>query len=312
LADVPKPQVFIGSSTESWAIATAVQARMAGVAHCTVWDQGVFPLGGYTLETLIASAGKYDFALFIFGADDLAEIRGQTLLVTRDNVVLELGLFMGVLGRERVFVLQPGPRTGAPPMHLPSDLAGLTTGVFDATRPDENWLAEVAPFCQQVTKRIESWRVAQSETPHGDDNRDITGVASIDERFVIRADSTRADVRRITYKPMPATISIRGSKVEASGHMISSGALEFDGQVAAQGVYYAGIAYMTYTAVDERQRHKFKGLLLVRVPPMGKVHGLWLTDDHIDPGVRSTVVGDFVLEVGDQNLSDQDHAIQAS
>jgi CRP/FNR family transcriptional regulator, cyclic AMP receptor protein len=51
--------------------------------------------------------------------DDTLQIRDIVYQVPRDNVVFEAGLFMGRLGRRRVFVVAPMQEKA----HLPSDLA---------------------------------------------------------------------------------------------------------------------------------------------------------------------------------------------
>ena len=45
--------MFIGSSQEGLAIAKAIQANLDYYCETTVWSQGVFGLGGGTLETLV-------------------------------------------------------------------------------------------------------------------------------------------------------------------------------------------------------------------------------------------------------------------
>jgi hypothetical protein len=64
--------------------------------------------------------GRVQAAAFIFREDDEAVISEESFAVTRDNVVLECGLFTGVLGRRKCAVFVRGnPR-------IPSDLKGVT------------------------------------------------------------------------------------------------------------------------------------------------------------------------------------------
>lgn len=87
-----------------------------------MWDQGTFGASEYGLESLVAAAREADFAVLVATPDDTVTSRDTTAASPRDNVLFELGLFMGALGVERVFILSPAE----PPVRLPSDLAGLT------------------------------------------------------------------------------------------------------------------------------------------------------------------------------------------
>lgn len=63
-----------------------------------------------------------DFAALVFTADDLTVSRGKAANSPRDNVVFELGLLMGSLGRDRVFIVKPKKVD----IKVPSDLLGVT------------------------------------------------------------------------------------------------------------------------------------------------------------------------------------------
>ena len=120
-------------------------------AECTVWTHGVFKLSTAFLDDLMRLVGDSDFGIFVFSPDDTVEIRGKLFSAPRDNVVYELGLFSGELGRDRCFFVTPL----AGDVHIPSDLLGITPGEYDAGRSDKNWEAAVGPFCTKVRKAIE-------------------------------------------------------------------------------------------------------------------------------------------------------------
>ena len=66
------PRVFIGSSTESKKAAMAVKKALDNVAETVVWTQkNVFEPGKFTLESLEENARRSDFAVMVFGPDDL-------------------------------------------------------------------------------------------------------------------------------------------------------------------------------------------------------------------------------------------------
>ena len=117
-----RPTVFIGSSKEGLNIAEALQANMDEYCEVTVWSQGAFGLGEGNLEALVRLKNEFDFAILILTSDDLSISRGKRSHSPCDNVLFELGLFIGSLGRERTFAIYD--RTA--PMKLPSDLAGVS------------------------------------------------------------------------------------------------------------------------------------------------------------------------------------------
>jgi len=118
------PHVFIGSSTEGLEIGRHLQLDLerAGTCMVTRWDQGIFQASTYTIPRLEEAARRADFAILIATADDTVTIRGEKQNVARDNVVFELGLFIGALGLERTFIVADRTQD----LQLPSDLAGLT------------------------------------------------------------------------------------------------------------------------------------------------------------------------------------------
>ena len=125
-----KPKLFIGSSQKNLRVAQALADRLEEVAEVKVWDEGVFGLNQNFLETLLTSLQEYDFAAFILAPDDMTMSQDVTKPSPRDNVLFESGLFMAVLGRERVFLVYD--QTVA--LKIPSDLAGVTLAPYDGTR----------------------------------------------------------------------------------------------------------------------------------------------------------------------------------
>ncbi|MBD3630983.1 nucleotide-binding protein [Cyclobacterium sp.] len=149
-----RPRVFIGSSTEQLSIAYAIQANLDHDAQVTVWTQGVFRLSKSALESLMDSLDLFDFAIFVFHPDDITRIRNSSFETVRDNVVFELGLFLGKLGKDKVFFLVPCNSEG---LHLPTDLLGIAPGTFDSNREDGNIAASVGPFCNQVRNHLKEF-----------------------------------------------------------------------------------------------------------------------------------------------------------
>lgn len=147
-----KPNIFIGSSVEGLKLAYAIQENLEYDAHCIVWSQGVFKLSGNTLSDLEKKGGEVDFAVFVCSPDDELLKRDEKGLAVRDNVIFELGLFIGKLGRERVFFVLP---RNVEEIHFPTDLLGITQGTFDSSNVNGQ-KAALGPFCNKVRERVEA------------------------------------------------------------------------------------------------------------------------------------------------------------
>lgn len=146
-----KPQIFVGSSSESIDYAYAVQKNLEPVSDVTVWDQGIFNLNNATLDDLISSLGKMDFAVFIFSPHDKLNMRDKESQVVRDNVIFEFGLFVGRLGKERSFFIIP---KDAQDLHLPTDLLGIKPAKYDAGRKELQ--AALGSACFEIKQIIKS------------------------------------------------------------------------------------------------------------------------------------------------------------
>ena len=146
-----KPQVFVASSVEGLDVAYAVQELLEHNAECTVWDQGVFEPSSYTMIDLIERLKISDFGIFVFSIDDTARIRGEEEKIVRDNVILELGLFMGAIGQKNCFIIIPNSNEK---IHLPTDLTGITLLKYDAKRKDRNLNAALGPSVNKIRNVI--------------------------------------------------------------------------------------------------------------------------------------------------------------
>lgn len=126
--------VFIGSSSEGKDVAERLAARLDnyGSVETKIWTQGVFDIGTHVLDGLIQQASTADFAILVLSPDDAVESREVRSQAPRDNVIFELGLFIGALGKDRTYMVQPD---GAP-LKLPSDLAGITQARYNPARSD--------------------------------------------------------------------------------------------------------------------------------------------------------------------------------
>jgi O-acetyl-ADP-ribose deacetylase (regulator of RNase III) len=143
-----KPRVFIGSSKEHLALAYAIQECLDHDADVTVWTQSVFELSKSGLESLLALLDRVDYGVFVFAPDDLVTMRGKRMKSARDNVVFELVLFMGRLGRGRGFIIAPEGHS----LHLPTDLLGTMPATYNALRAETEPTPALALACNAIRR----------------------------------------------------------------------------------------------------------------------------------------------------------------
>jgi predicted nucleotide-binding protein len=140
------PLLFIGSSSEGLSTAERIYDGLREapvVMH--LWHEDVFQASDTSIESLVDATGSIDFAALILTADDVTFSRRQKLPSPRDNVVFELGLFIGAIGRKRVLILKPR----AVDIKIPSDLFGVTCIPYASRGKDS-----IHNVCARVEKII--------------------------------------------------------------------------------------------------------------------------------------------------------------
>ena len=196
---VRKPRLFIGSSAESLAVAHAIQENLDFDAECTVWTQGLFRPTQQALGELLRAMKGTDFAAFVFSPDDLTLMRGIEHRVVRDNVIFELGLFMGHLGPQRCFMVAP---RSSPKLHLPTDLLGLGVLGYEDRRGDGNELAALGSACNAMRRAFRS----TGAEPLVQGTTTLEAGAQKLERLIKQWDSAALQQDRALLRSMPMNI----------------------------------------------------------------------------------------------------------
>src|SRR5262245_14544581 len=147
-----KPRIFLGSTGKQEKLLEALTRGLEDVAHVEPWTTSFNP-GTTTLERLLELTREVDFAAFVFALDDwttnsapASDPAAPGQASPRDNVVFEAGLFGGVLGMRRTFILH------ASGSKLPSDLLGLTSVRYG----EASAAAEIEVINQKLRKAIEN------------------------------------------------------------------------------------------------------------------------------------------------------------
>jgi len=148
-----RPIVFVGSSTIGLDAAHAVQHQLQSlrnVAQVRIWNELVDSISQGILESLVSKLPTFDFGVLIFTPDDPIRSGGEDLFAVRDNVLVELGLCIGRLTRERTFVLAADDVK----LKIPSDLGGIIYGRFKLQNRYDELLSEVGPACSSIASAI--------------------------------------------------------------------------------------------------------------------------------------------------------------
>jgi hypothetical protein len=222
-------KIFVGSSSQSLPLVREIGAWLQEAGHEVYpWDSYCKP-GAFILDELQAAARHVDAAVLIFAEDDRIS-DPETKHVTRDNVLIEFGLFVATLGTRRAIIC----RDEAP--NHPSDLAGLVYIDVSAKhrmrgrRELEGWVSRLAAsepkradqetvgvrscFPTELFKRLlidaTQIRILQTFIPHA------AHLASFDGEL-LRAITAKSQVEVLLCDPWSPVCQIRQSALDPEG-----------------------------------------------------------------------------------------------
>lgn len=279
-----KPRIFLGSSGKQAKFLQALTRGLEGVADVEPWT-ATFNPGTTTLGRLVELTREVDFAAFVFAQDDWtsrepatqdAAAAGAGQASPRDNVVFEAGLFGGVLGMERTFILHAN---GA---KLPTDLLGLTCVRYG----DASEAAEVKAVNQKVRKAIE----------------DIGALSRIEGlwwQFSL--------TERTTLEPSAVSL-LRVSRDRERMLEVNGRAWQEDGTLSAR--YWSeaaketrGPAGVFYAWKGERPRHPnapaIHGTAEIKLESEDRASGYWITRSDADPTLNARTSGVYLRAEAD-------------
>ncbi|MCV2366736.1 nucleotide-binding protein [Roseateles oligotrophus] len=274
-----KPTLFIGSSTQGSEIAYEIQAQLKSHADTTVWNQGLFELSSGTLEQLDRSVQEFDFAVLVLSTDDFVLSKGGEAQAPRDNVIFELGLFMGRLGRNRTFVV----RSEQANFKLPSDLAGITLATYDPQRAAANLAAALGPACNEIRKSIARERV-RDELPSDQVIEEIHCRGRFRDSYI----STDLVLEPIEDAQLNAYEDIEDARIRLTADRASfvcstsltrPGEAKMPGLIYGLGSHFRGAAYLQYTFVhsdDPESTLRSHGVMSLKLTHAYEVKGFWM------------------------------------
>jgi hypothetical protein len=272
-----KPRIFLGSSGKQKKLLDTLTRGLEDVAQVVPWTTSFHP-GTTTLERLLELVNEVDFAAFVFARDDwtsngapAADAAEAGQASPRDNVVFEAGLFGGVLGMRRTFILHA---SGA---KLPSDLLGLTCVRYGEAAT----AAETRALNEKLRQAIEN------------------------ERAVARIEGAwwQFSLTERTSTEPSAVSLLRIARGHDGALELSGRAWQEDGTLSAR--YWseatkerkdpAGLFYYWH---GERPRHpnapQLEGTGEIRVESADRAGGYWTTRSPADPSLNARTSGVYL------------------
>jgi hypothetical protein len=271
-----KPRIFLGSSKQQEKLLQAITRGIEDVARVDPWMTSFNP-GTTTLERLVELAHEVDFAAFVFAKDDWTTASvptstspGSGQASPRDNVVFEAGLFGGVLGMRRTFILH------ASGSRLPTDLLGLTSIRYEATTP-----SEMKVLNEKLRKAIENeGRLARIEG--------LWWQFSLTERNL--EEPSAVSLLRIA-RNRDGALEVSGQSWQADGRLSAT----YWSEAVRERKEPSGLFYYWN---GERPLHpnapKLEGTGEIRLESAERAAGYWTTHADTDPSVNARTVGVYL------------------
>ncbi len=143
-----RPEIFIASSSEAAPLAVRLQEALRDVCEPYVWNQQTFSQPGQTyIEALEREISVRDFVILLLTPDDVVTSRDVSQPAMRDNILFELGMGMGAIGRGRCFALVPHGQN----VRIPSDLAGIILLEYDQDRAKDHFEVAFSSALRRVS-----------------------------------------------------------------------------------------------------------------------------------------------------------------
>ncbi|MCC6282477.1 MAG: nucleotide-binding protein [Saprospiraceae bacterium] len=144
-----RPKILIFSAEEGKGIANAIQGVLEGDIQVVIWDDAMLAENpkGY-LGSLLLHVPEFGFAIIVLTPAD-CNIKRQSLgASTREDLVFEIGLALGLLGSDRILV------AGEALSKDTNNLKGIKNVVFETAVNHENYFNNIHNACNQIRNYI--------------------------------------------------------------------------------------------------------------------------------------------------------------
>ena len=146
----PVPKLFLRSLPEGLSIARTIQNILAhDDILVTIFSDQIFKASRYAIDSFLEEAGQSDFCALILSNDGQVVNRGSLPSMRRDSIIFEIGLFMGTVGQNRIFLIMPEPLD----INIPIEFLGLQVFEYQVD-PDKSLESILTPLSSQLRDQI--------------------------------------------------------------------------------------------------------------------------------------------------------------
>ena len=222
--------VFLASASEGLALASEVQAVLENQEGFVpkIWNKDTFEKSLTFIESLEEALDRSDFAIVTLTPDDRSTVRRKKRMTPRDNVIFELGLFMGRLGptgrlgRERTYFIFDE----ADDLKIPTDLLGVEAATFSAEAHGDRSKA-IAEACASLIKRMRKLgprldkRTSAEQIAIEQTRAFCEKTAGVWWQHVTTQDEVKVSLCWITPQHATTTVSMEGLALDREGRVIA-------------------------------------------------------------------------------------------
>jgi predicted nucleotide-binding protein len=146
----PVPRLFISSPPEGVSIARNIQNTLAhDDIIVTISSDNIFDASSHAVNSFLDEAGQSDFCALVLTNDGPVINRGSMQSLDSDSIVFEIGLFMGTMGPNRIFLIMPRQSD----INIPIELLGLKVFEYQVD-PDKSPSSVLTPMSNLLRDQI--------------------------------------------------------------------------------------------------------------------------------------------------------------
>ena len=146
----PVPKLFVSSLPEGVSIARNIQNTLAhDDIIVTISSDNIFEAPSHAVNSFLDEAGQSDFCALVLSNDSKVINRGSVQSMICDSIVFEIGLFMGTVGQNRIFLIMPRQLD----INIPIELLGLKVFEYQVD-PDKSLASGLTPMSNLLRDQI--------------------------------------------------------------------------------------------------------------------------------------------------------------